>query len=221
MKVISLISQKGGVGKTTIALHLAVRWTQAPQGQPNVAVVDLDPQASAANWGDRRDAKLPVVRPAFAARLKQELAAIRKAGGEVAVLDTAPHSDNVTLEAAEVSDLVVIPCRPSILDLEALAGTVKLIKTADVPILAVMNAVVPHVPDAERAEEAIARLGAEISPVRISRRVAYSRALLEGKTAQEYEPRGPAAQEIERFFQVVYGQVMPQEEHATAGGRNG
>lgn len=221
MKTIAFISQKGGVGKTTLALHLAVRWTQPPQGQPNVAVIDLDPQASAANWGDRRDASLPVVRPTFATRLKQELKAIREAGGEVAILDTAPHSDNITLEAAEAADLVVIPCRPSILDLEALAGTVKLIKTAGVPILAVLNAVVPHVPDAAEAEAAITRLGAAISPVRISRRVAFSRALIRGLTAQEYEPQGRAAQEIEQFFQVVYGQVMPQEEHAMAGGRNG
>ena len=89
------------------------------------------------------------------------------------------------------------------------------------PILAVLNAVVPHVPDAAEAEAAIARLGADISPARISRRVAFSRALIRGLTAQEYEPQGRAAQEIEQFFQVVYGQVMPQEEHVMAGGRNG
>ena len=87
MKTIALISQKGGVGKTTLALHLAVGWQQAGQ---NVAVIDLDPQASAANWGDRREEALPVVRSAHASRLEQELRAVEEAGGEIVILDTAP-----------------------------------------------------------------------------------------------------------------------------------
>ncbi len=171
-----------------------------------------------ANWGDRRQDtdRLPHVRPAFASRLPQELNEIRTAGGEIVVIDTAPHSDNVTLGAAKVSDLVLIPCRPSIFDLEALAVTVELVKTAQVPILAVLNAVVPHVADTAQAEEAIGRLGVTVCPIHISRRVAFSRAVLRGLTAQEYEPQGKAAREIEQFFQTIQG--VAQEEHA-AGGR--
>ena len=214
MKVISFISQKGGAGKTTLALHLAVAWSQHGC---KVALLDLDPQASAANWGDRRQDtdRLPHVRPAFASRLPQELNEIRKAGGEIVVLDTAPHSDNVTLGAAKVSDLVLIPCRPSIFDLEALAVTVELVKTAQVPILAVLNAVVPHVADTAQAEEAIGRLGVTVCPIHISRRVAFSRAVLRGLTAQEYEPQGKAAREIEQLFQTIQG--VAQKEHAAGG----
>ena len=58
MKIISVINQKGGSGKTTLALHLAVAFSQAQQ---NTALIDLDPQASAANWGDRRAGRVPVV----------------------------------------------------------------------------------------------------------------------------------------------------------------
>ena len=220
MKVISFISQKGGAGKTTLALHLAVAWSQRGY---KVAVIDLDPQASAANWGDRRKDKdrLPHVRPAFASRLPQELNEIRNAGGEIVVLDTAPHSDNVTLGAAKVSDLVLIPCRPSIFDLEALAVTVELVKTAGVPILTVLNAVVHGVSDTDQAEEAIGRLGVATCPIRISRRVAFSRAVLRGLTAQEYEPQGKAAAESRQLFQAVYEQVVPQEERGRVGGCNG
>ena len=218
MKIVAILSQKGGVGKTTLALHLAVGWSQ--QGH-NVAILDLDPQASAANWGDRRGAATPIVRAAPASRLRQELEVIHKARGEVVVLDTAPRSDAVIISAAKAADLVVIPCRPSILDLEALAGTLELVQTTRVPILTVLNAVVHGVPDSDQTEVAIEQLGAEICPVRISRRVAFSRALLRGLTAQEYEPQGKAAGEIEALFQTISERIMPQEEPAMVGGRNG
>ena len=224
MKTIALISQKGGAGKTTLALHLAVGWQQAGQ---NVAVIDLDPQASAANWGDRREEALPVVRSAHASRLEQELRAVQAAGGEIVILDTAPHSDAVILGATKAADLVVIPCRPSILDLEALAGTLELVSITGVPVLAVLNSVIPNISDSDRAEEAIEKLGATICPVRISRRVAFSRALISGLTAQEYEPHGKAAEEIQALFRLIAEQVSgleeqePQAEHETAGGFNG
>ena len=218
MKVISFISQKGGSGKTTLALHLAVAWSQRGY---KVAVIDLDPQANAANWSDRREDRLPHVRPAFANRLSHELNEVREAGGEIVVLDTAPHSDNVTLRAAKASDLVMVPCRPSIFDLEALAVTVDLVKAAGVPILTVLNAVVPHVADTALAEEAIGRLGVAVCPSRISRRVAFSRSVLRGLTAQEYEPRGKAAGEIEELFRTVEEQVVAQAEPARGGRYDG
>lgn len=219
MKTIAFISQKGGVGKTTLALHLAVSWSR--QGQ-KVAILDLDPQASAANWGDRRAEETPVVRAAPPSRLPQEMNLVRDAGGEVVLIDTAPHSDTATVGAAKAADLVIIPCRPSILDLEALSNTIELVQTTNVAVVAILNAVVPHVPDARQTEVAIAELGAEICPVRVSRRVAFSRALLRGLTAEEYEPQGKAAEEIRQLFQVISERVMPQEEQAAlAGGSHG
>ena len=128
MKVISVVNQKGGSGKTTVALHLAV---SASLTGLNTAVIDLDPQASAANWGDRRQAEQPVVRPAFASRISQELGQIERAGGDLIVIDTAPHADSAALEAAKVSDLILIPCRPAYFDLEAMTNTLGLLRTTD------------------------------------------------------------------------------------------
>ena len=218
MKTIALLSQKGGVGKTTLALHLAVGWAQRGQ---NVAVIDLDPQVSAAKWGDRREAARPVIRAAQAKRLPQELDTIRKAGGEIVVIDTAPRADAVILGVAKIADLVVIPCRPSILDLEAMADTLELVQTTGVPILTVLNFVVPHVPDSDQAEDAIAQLGVAICPIRINRRVTFSRALLQGLTAQEYEPQGKAAAEIEQVFRIVDERIRPPAAAELGGGRNG
>ena len=104
-----MINQKGGSGKTTLALHLAVALSEAGL---NTALVDLDPQATAANWGDRREAAMPVVRLAHASRLPHEIQQIERAGGEALIVDTAPHSDSAAV--AHVSDLILIPCRPPI-----------------------------------------------------------------------------------------------------------
>ena len=72
-------------------------------------VIDLDPQASAANWSDRRRAELPVVLSAHASRLSHEAMRVEETGGEILYLDTAPHSDSAALEAAKAADLVLIP----------------------------------------------------------------------------------------------------------------
>jgi chromosome partitioning protein len=196
MKTIALTSQKGGAGKTTLALHLAVASVQAGR---NTAIIDLDPQASATNWKDRRAAELPVVISAHASRLRHEIKRVEESGGEVVLIDTAPHADSAALEAAKAADLVLIPCRPAILDIEALASTLQLVRVTKTPVLIVLNAVAATGTEAAEAADAIAGLDAEVCPVSLGNRVAFSRSLISGRTAQEIEPEGKAAREIERL----------------------
>ena len=192
MKTIAIISQKGGAGKTTLALHLA---TSAALAGRNTAIIDLDPQASAANWGDRRSAELPVVLSAHASRLAHEIRRVEEMEGDLLIIDTAPHSDSAALEAAKAADLILVPCRPAILDIEAISNTLNLVKTTGTPIFVVMNAVAPQGNEANEAAEAIAALGVGICPVELRQRVAFSRALITGQSAEEFEPGGKAAQE--------------------------
>ena len=200
MKTVAVISQKGGAGKTTLTLHLAV--ASALSGQ-NTAVIDLDPQASAANWGDRRDTEVPVVLSAHASRLRREVTRVAIIGGEMLYLDTAPHSDGSALEAAKLADLVLIPCRPAILDLEALNNSLAFIRTVHKPICVVLNAIAPIGHDADQAVEALKGLGVEICPVRLGHRVAFARSLISGQVAQEFDPKGKAAGELDRLHQFV------------------
>ena len=131
---------------------------------------------------------------------------MQDAGGEVVVVDTAPHSDSAALAAAKASDLILIPCRPSILDLESMATTVDLLRTTGKPLWVVLNAVAPHGSETEEAAEAIAALDVSVCRMRIGRRVAFTRALVSGLTAQEYEPRGKAA-EIGRLYECISSAV--------------
>lgn len=196
MKTVAIISQKGGAGKTTLALHLAT--SSALQGR-NTAIIDLDPQASAANWSDRRVAEVPVVLSAHASRLNHEIGRVRDMEGDLLIIDTAPHSDSAALEAAKAADLILVPCRPAILDIEAISNTLNLVKTTGKPIFVVMNAVAPQGSEATEAAEAIAELGVGICPVQLRQRVAFSRALISGQSAEEFEPEGKAAQEASQL----------------------
>src|SRR5215472_14085842 len=106
MKTVAVISQKGGSGKTTLSLHLAVEAEIAGRA---TAIIDLDPQSSAALWKDSREAEGPVVVSSQASRLEQVLEAAGKHGVALAIIDTAPHSESAALAAARASDLVLIP----------------------------------------------------------------------------------------------------------------
>ncbi len=205
MKTIAIVSQKGGSGKTTLALHLAV--ASAAEGR-NTAVIDLDPQASSANWSDRRAAELPVVLSAHASRLRHEIQRVQEIGGEMLFLDTAPHSDSAALEAARVADLVLIPCRPAILDLEAITNTLAFLRTTGTPALVVLNAIAPTGQDAVLAEEALSAHDVETCPVRLGRRVAFARALISGQTAQEFDPSGKAALEVKRLHDFISARLQ-------------
>jgi len=200
MKTIAIVSQKGGSGKTTLALHLAV--ASAAAGH-NTAVIDLDPQASAANWSDRREDQLPVVISAHASRLRQEIARVNELGGEMLYVDTAPHSDSAALEAAQRADLVLIPCRPAILDLEAITNTLNFLRTTGTPVLVVLNAIASIGQDTMQAEKALTAHQVETCPIRLGRRVAFARALVTGQTAQEFLPRSKAAREIHALHSFV------------------
>jgi chromosome partitioning protein len=127
MKIIVLLGQKGGTGKSTIATHLAV--CAARDGKA-VALFDIDPQASAAKWSDRRTAEGPPVVRAGAAHLPNLVQQAREQGADVILIDTAGHADASNLHALQLADLVLIPCRPSAADLDAIEDTITLAQRA-------------------------------------------------------------------------------------------
>lgn len=140
MKILAILSQKGGAGKTTLALHLATAAEAA--GKP-CAVIDLDPQASAAGWKDTRPAETPVVVPLPHSRLTAGVQAAREGGASLCIIDTAPHAEGAAMAAARAADLVLIPCRAGILDLRAIGATADFVKIAGKRAFVVLNALPP------------------------------------------------------------------------------
>lgn len=218
MQTIALISQKGGAGKTTLTVHLAAASAQAGVA---AGIIDLDPQASSANWGDRREVVQPVVVSAHATRLPQEMQNAREGGVERLFFDTAPHSDSVALDAARAADLVIVPCKPNILDIEAIGNTIGLMKAAGTPLFVVLNGVAPAGTEADEAEAAIKEaFGVPVCPARLTTRVAFARSLVAGQTAAEFIPAGKlaiddkAAGEVERLHAFMCAHLNDRKPEA-------
>ena len=198
MKRLGVLSRKGGSGKSTLAVHLAVAAVSAGE---RVVVIDLDPQASAVKWSARRSVSWPVVLSADASVLGSVLEAAALRGVSLCIFDTAPHSASAALDAAKCSDLVVIPSRPSIFDLEAVGDTLAIASRAGVPVRVVFNGVKPWGRVLRQAKSALEVYDVVCAPCGLGDRVAFSYAVVAGATAQEYEPRGKASGEVA----AVYG----------------
>ena len=212
MPIIGFVAQKGGAGKTTLAVHLSVVAGDA-------VLVDLDPQGSAAEWWDSREAEVPAIATGRPADLGRSLAALTQQRRYVLV-DTAPFSDEHAEAVTRHADLVVIPTRPAILDLRAIRKTVKLVQRVGTPAVIVLNAVPAGKSTAEAsvvtaARVALSAYGLPVCPISIGQRMALQHALNDGRTVVEYEPDGKAAQEIRRLWRWIDEQVQVR----LAGGR--
>jgi chromosome partitioning protein len=197
MKTIAIISQKGGAGKTTIAIHLAVA---AESKGRTAALFDLDPQASASSWSDKRNKPSPAVVSAQAARLPGLLEQAAAQSADLAIIDSAPNADAASLAAARAADLILIPCRPAAFDLNAIGTTLNLAAVAGKPAFVVLNAVPPLGKVGEEARVVLQNGGVRVAGPMLHQLVAYAHAVNDGRTAQELDPRSKAAAEIDALF---------------------
>ena len=211
MKTVAILSQKGGSGKTTVALHLAVA---AQQDGKTAIIADLDEQASATMWHKARKDPLPHVQPTHSAALDQLAGEAERQGVDFLFIDTAPQSDKPAINAAEVADLILIICKPSVMDLRAIQNTIRLTKLANLKpgakVLTVLTQIEPFGKLQEEARATLNRLGVDVLSSGLGRRVAYHHGLINGRTALEYEPEGKAAQEVKTLYKMVcHHEVMP------------
>ena len=214
MKVISVISQKGGAGKTTLSTALAV---QASRDGKKTVMFDLDPQATATFWQDIRADDTLAITAIPASRLGHVLKAVREAGCDMAVIDTPPFAKEIAYEAAQHADFVLIPTRPAVFDIQGAIRTFDVVREFGRPHAVVLNCCPPVGREIDDAEAAVKGLGATLCPIRIGQRIAYSRAQQTGLVAQEVEPDGKAAQEIKQLYEYVcmnlYGDELKQVAH--------
>ena len=217
MDVIAIIAQKGGTGKTTLALSIAVA---AQRADRTAAIIDLDPQASASNWGDRRKANQPAIVSAQPARLPQILEAAEESGANLVVIDTPPRAERAAIAAARAAHLVLIPCRPSIFDLETFSTTLDLIAAVgSKPLAAVLNAVPTRGQKRQQAEQALKELDISVCPEVFGDRVAFDHANTVGLSAQEYEPASKAAEEIQNVYMSICRLVDMSTKRGDAHGK--
>jgi chromosome partitioning protein len=209
MITVAIVSQKGGAGKTTLAIHLAAAGAAS---KLVTLIVDADPQATASRWGQWRGGIDPeVIDCASPPLLPKKLAEAAALGAELAVIDTPPHADSMAAAACRAADILLIPCRPRAFDLDAIQTTADLVKASGKPAFVVFTAGPPRAANLYReAAELVRSFGLEVAPVVMSERAAYHHSTGEGKTAVETDPGGKAAEEVAALWTWLSQQVGAQ-----------
>lgn len=197
MHKVAVISQKGGSGKSTLSLHLA---TEATRAGKKALLIDLDPQGNATRWAGRRGDLPPDVSAESPAALDTVLTDAEKEIYDIVFFDTAPNADQTALRAAKAADLVLIPCRPSQFDIEAIGATLDLCEVAKRPAVVVLNAAPIRSRVVEEAREAMSGRGATVCAVVVRERVALRHCMPDGRVAAELDPDGQAAKEITALY---------------------
>lgn len=216
MAVISLLNQKGGVGKTTLALHIAT--VLASRGC--VLLVDADPQGSALDWTAQRttDTAFPVVglpKPT----LHRELEALGEHYDWV-VVDGPPRVSTLAKSAVAASDLVLIPVQPSPFDLWAAQEILDILEECSairegIRARFVVNRLVVGTQLAEEIGEVLKDFRVPALRTVIRNRTEYAKALRTGRTAVETAPASAAAQDFLSLANEILA-IMEETQHAVS-----
>lgn len=199
MQTIAIVSQKGGAGKTTLAVNLAAEAARFCVS----LIIDTDPQATASRWAQWRGGGDPeVVDCGAPSLLAGKLAKAAELGADLAVIDTPPHADAMARQAARLADLLLIPCRPRAFDLAAIEATAELVRSSRKPAFVVFNAGPPRAPHIYREAASLigGEFGLQIAPVVLPERAAFHHSAAAGRTAPEHDAQGKAADEIRALW---------------------
>jgi chromosome partitioning protein len=204
MDILTIASQKGGAGKTTLAAHLAVEAERSGAGP--VALADVDPQGSLAAWWNQRTAETPAFAAVEVARLPSHMTALQRQRVNLVIIDTPPALLDTIRAAIAVADLVLIPARPSPHDLRSVGIVVEMAEQAGKPFGFVVNGATPRSLIASEARQALAQHGA-VAPVILHQRIDFAATMVDGRTVGELSPQSRSALEVKELWNYVYAQL--------------
>jgi chromosome partitioning protein len=221
MRIWSVVSQKGGSGKTTLLLHLAVT---AMAGRLAVSVIDLDPQKSAEQWSELREARTGADEPAVVhgtpASLDGMLEAARDTRTDLVLIDTPSAVDKSMIYAAAAANVVIVPTRSGVFDRFALEETLDYLKRIGAlgKTVVVLNAASTDKKAKAEIERAAAALGAAVLPAALDDQVDLAASLREGKGVTERGSKRKAAKAsvAAKAVQEVYRQLEDFERKLAA-----
>lgn len=207
MHTIVLATQKGGSGKTTLSIGLALA---ARQAGFSVRLIETDPQGTLASWRRRRTDSEPVVEPIYGhADIKPRLAMLAESGLQLAIIDTAAGINEMTAAAIACSDLCLIPARPTMVDIEATISTLSVVRSYKRPFSFVLNQAPIR---GQRIDQATSTLGDEaatqdlgdvLARPLIAMRNDHQDSLAAGLAVTEFAPGSKSADEIRGLWQWV------------------
>ena len=182
--IISVAQQKGGSGKTTLAMHLAVGFAQKGM---TTSLVDVYPQGTASTWHEMRGLDDVALIRSSGWRLDKDLDRPRAVDG-VVVIDCPPHGELDARSSIRAADLVLIPMQPTPADLWATQTTLELVEEFKGSALVVPNRAVARAGSTTAMINKLIETGAPVSDTRISNRVVFVNTMFDGQTVLDVSP---------------------------------
>jgi len=204
MMIIRVVNQKGGVGKTTIAINIGIGMARMNY---KVGFLDTDPQGTASQWqAIEGNVAFEVRHHPSPVSSGDIMDADRNHG--LLVIDTPPAIGEITSSVLKLSDLAIIPLAPSVLDIWSSRTTIGMIEEAKKvnPKLEgrlLVSRKIPRTRLAREGRDAIAALEMNVFETEISQRIAYIEAMIAGVSVFQYAPKSDASKEIENLCQEI------------------
>lgn len=208
MKTIIVSSRKGGAGKTTLALNLAAQAAHA--GKKKVALLDLDPQGSSLFWATLRQVhsmEYPDVLKAGANDLGAKLSRLSKQGYDYVFLDMPPTEQKWLRDALGKANLVIIPTRPSPLDIHSAGSTLEWASEAGSKVAWVINGASPAGKSADIVFDLLKATKVPVFNTVIHERSDFVTSVSRGQSVVEFAPSSKSALEIQNLWKEVHKMV--------------
>lgn len=221
MRVITFACQKGAAGKTTLVGHLGVQAELAGAGP--VVLLDTDQQGALAEWWNSREPEKPAFAHAVIDQLAESVGQLRELGFGLCVIDSASAISPTIEQVIAISDLIVIPCRPSPHDLRAATKTIDLVDSLGKPKVFVLNGATQGDRLTDEARAVLSEAG-RVSPVVVNNHPDYADSMFDGLTVMETSPGGECAlemQELWHYLSTVLDQEVPDNASGPFTARRG
>ena len=196
MRAITFVTQKGGSGKSTLCINLAVAAQEAGR---SVCILEMDRQATVSDWAEHRTSETPEVAQIDAPQLDDVMKNLHGSAYDYVFIDTPGVDSPGTLSAIRAADLCIIPCRPTPADLRAFKPTLAAVYRLEKRFAFVLNQTPPRSYRIRDAADGLAVLGM-LPDVNIVARNDHQDAIGMGKGVTEFNPSGQAADEIRRLW---------------------
>lgn len=205
MKVLAVLAQKGGVGKSMLARSLAV---QGLMDGLKTAVIDADPQGTVVAWNRRRKLGAPAVVALGAQSMADAVRDLAERGADLVVIDTPPHAQPIISAAAKASDAAILVTGPYPEDLEQVGVTAGVAQALGKRTGIILNRTPPKSHALTLARAALTAFQLPICPTALTNLVSHPYAAAEGLTAQEREPGSKATAELAETWEWVKGSIL-------------